>query len=282
MSIAGGMARAVDRAVAVGATALQVFCKSSNQWRARPFRSGEVESFREACVKADLQRHTLSHCSYLINIASPDDALWERSVAALHEELQRCAALAIPYVVLHPGSHVGSGEEVGLRRVVRALDRLLAPSRRAPEPFDGLTVLLEITAGQGSNLGSSFEHLGWILARARCTYRLGVCFDTCHALAAGHDFRDAASYRRTFDRFDRIIGLDRLRAFHLNDSKHDLGSRKDRHEHIGKGFVGRDGFRRLLRDRRFRTLPMVLETPKGEDLAEDRENLTLLRGLAAG
>jgi deoxyribonuclease-4 len=275
MSIAGGFDRAVERARQVEATALQVFCKSSNQWRARPLDRTEVEAFRAAASAAGLDRHTLSHCSYLINLASPDEALWARSIAAFRVELERCSALGIPYVVLHPGSHVGSGEDAGLARVARALDRAL----REPDGIEGVTVLLENTAGQGSNLGHRFEHLAEILRRATSRDRLAVCFDTCHALAAGYEFRDPGSYAAMWREFDRVVGLDRVRGFHLNDSRGDLGSRKDRHEHIGRGHVGLGGFRSLMRDRRFRGRPMVLETPKDDTLDDDRRNLAALRAL---
>ncbi len=272
MSIAGGMPRAVERARAVDATALQVFVKSSNQWRSRPFADGEVEAFRRAVAAAGLERHTVAHAGYLINLASPDDALWERSRASFREEVERCDALGIRFLVVHPGSHVGSGEQAGLDRVVAALDATLAPRSRA-------TVLLETTAGQGSNLGHRFEHLGYLLDRARVRKRLGVCVDTCHVFAAGYEMRNRRGYAATFEALDDAVGLDRVLAFHLNDSKGDLGSRKDRHAHIGEGALGLEPFRLLLRDRRFRDRPMVLETPKGEDLEEDRVNLDVLRGL---
>lgn len=277
MSISGGMKTAVDRAAEVGATALQVFVKSSNQWSARPFDDGEPEIFRSECEKAGLTRFTLAHTSYLINLASPKDGLWNRSQRALGVEVERCLELGIPYLVLHPGSHVGSGEENGLDRIVRALDNVLDEKLSATE--QGTMVLLETTAGTGSNLGCRFEHLAHILEHARNSRHLGVCFDTCHTLAAGYEFRTEESYGKMFDEFDRIVGLDRLAAFHLNDSKTDLGSRRDRHEHIGKGFLGIEPFRFLMNDDRFKDLPMVLETPKGKELEEDRENLSVLRGL---
>ena len=280
MSIAGGMARAVERACSVGATALQLFVKSANQWAARRFAAGEPEAFRAAVREAGLARHTLAHASYLINLASPNRSLWNRSLEALRVELERCETLGIPYLVLHPGSHVGAGERPGLSRVVRALDRALDAG--GAHAVSSVTVLLELTAGQGTNLGCSFEQLGWILDRAACSDRLGVCFDTCHVLAAGYEFRDADSYRETFEEFDQRIGLRRLRAFHLNDSKGPLGSRRDRHTHIGLGEVGLEAFRLILHDRRFRELPKVLETPKGDDLAEDRRNLAVLRQMAGG
>ncbi len=280
MSIAGGMPRAVERARSVGATALQVFVKSSNQWAARPFDEGEVEAFRRAAREAGIDRHVIAHASYLINLATPDDSLWERSVEALAVEVERSAALAIPSLVLHPGSPREAGVEFGLSRVAKALDRVLLRDGRAARRREGVTVLLEVTAGQGATLGRTFEELGAIIARARSAERIGVCFDTCHALAAGYEFRTESGYRSTFAALDRAVGLGRLRAIHLNDSKADLGSRKDRHEHIGKGTVGLEAFGRILNDRRFSSIPMVLETPKDETtLAEDRENLAVLRGL---
>lgn len=275
MSIAGGIDRSVERAHTVGATALQVFTRSSRQWSAKPLAAEEARRFRARAGAADLARHSLAHASYLVNLATPDRGLRRRSLAAMRDELSRCAALEIPFLVVHPGSHLGAGEERGMARVVRALDRLLGDDSE-------VRVLLEVTAGQGSNLGYRFEQLGWMLSRARHPRRLGVCFDTCHALAAGYEFRDARSYRETFREFDRVVGLEHLCAFHLNDSKHPLGSRKDRHEHIGDGEVGLEAFRLILNDRRFRRLPMVLETPKGADLAEDRRNLEVLRAMLPG
>ncbi len=272
MSISGGMHRSVERAVEVEAEALQVFVKSSRQWSAKPLQPSEIDAFREGISDRGLGPYTLAHASYLINLASPDDALWRRSVKAFVLEVERCARLGIPYLVVHPGSHVGSGENAGLTRVARGLSRAAAASEE-------VKLLLEVTAGQGTNLGHRFEHIAWVIEHAEVGDRLGVCFDTCHALAAGYEFRDARSFRETFAAFESTIGLRRLKAFHLNDSKFGLGSRRDRHEHIGKGEVGLDAFRMILNDRRFRDLPMVLETPKGADLAEDRENLALLRSL---
>lgn len=276
MSIAGGLPQAVARAASVDATALQVFVKSASQWRARALAEGEADAFRTATAAADLAGHVIAHSSYLVNLASPDDVLWERSAAAFVEELERCALLAIPWLVLHPGSHMGAGEGPGLARLVAALDVALdAPGT------EGTGVLLEITAGQGRCLGGSFEQIADVLDRVRHRERVGACFDTCHALAAGYEFRDARSYAETFAHLDRTIGLARLRAFHLNDSKGALGSRVDRHAHIGRGEVGLESFRLLLNDVRFRGLPMVIETEKGDDLAEDRTNLALLRSLLA-
>jgi deoxyribonuclease-4 len=276
MSIQGGLHRAVERAQALDATALQVFVKSARQWKGRPLGEDEIEAYRMAAASSGLADHALAHASYLLNLASPDDSLWHRSIEALRDEIGRCAALGIPYLVLHPGSHVGAGEERGLTRIARGLERALEgelAGEGRPE------VLLEITAGQGSNLGHRFEHLQCILESSAVSRRLGVCLDTCHALAAGYDLRERTGFRKTFREFDRTIGIDRLKAFHLNDSRHPLGSRRDRHEHIGRGEVGVEGFRLILNDRRFRGLPMVLETPKGEDEAEDVNNLARLRDL---
>lgn len=280
MSIAGGMPHAVERARSVGATALQVFVKSSSQWAARPFAEGEVDAFRIAARDAGIAGHVVAHASYLINLASVDDALWERSVEALAVEVERCSALGIPGLVVHPGSPKDAGVEAGIDRVARGLDRVLSARGAAARRRSGVRVLLETTAGQGATLGRTFEELAAILNRARTVERIGVCFDTCHALAAGYEFRTEAGYRSTFRALDRALGLDRLLAMHLNDSKFDLGSRKDRHEHIGRGTVGLPAFARIVNDRRFSDIPMVLETPKDEKtLAEDRENLGRLRGL---
>ena len=275
MSISGGVHLAVERALEVGATALQVFVKSSRQWLSKPLPADEIAAFRSAAEEHGLAQHTLAHSSYLINLASADEALWSRSVTALEDELSRCAELGIASLVLHPGSHVGQGEEAGLRHVARALKRVLGGRTR----HEAVSVLLETTAGQGSNLGHRFEQLAWLIEHSGVGERLGVCFDTCHVLASGYDIRDPRGFRATLAEFDREIGLDRLRAFHLNDSKFGAGSRRDRHEHIGKGEVGLEAFRMIVNDARFRQLPMVLETPKGKDLAEDRSNLARLRAL---
>jgi len=274
MSIAGGMPEAVSRAVSVDATALQVFVKSSNQWAARPFADGEVAAYRAAARKARLHDHTLAHASYLINLASPDPALWEKSVTAFTVELDRCEQLGIPWLVVHPGSHVGTGAAEGIKRIAAALDRALVEGggREAG-------VLLEITAGQGSTLGASFAELGEMLRLTKRKQRVGICLDTCHALAAGYEFRTADAYAQMMSELDREIGLARLRGFHLNDSKTDRGSRRDRHEHIGKGCVGLAAFRLILTDPRLREVPMVLETDKADDLAEDRMNLSALRSV---
>jgi deoxyribonuclease-4 len=275
MSISGGLHRAIDRAERIDATALQIFVRNARQWGAKPLAQPEIEKFRCRLEESGLGPFTLAHSGYLMNVASPDPALWKRSVADLRLELERCALLGIKYLVFHPGSHVGSGEEAGVAKVAKALDRLAPAHGRE----SGVMLLIETTAGQGSNLGHRFEQITRIMDRARCGESLGVCFDTCHAYAAGYELGDRKNFRRVFDRFDQLMGIGSLRAFHLNDSKNPKGSRKDRHQHIGQGDVGLEAFRLLLNDRRFHDLPMVLETPKGEDLAEDRENLSILRAL---
>lgn len=282
VSIAGGVDKAVDRAVALGADALQIFVKSAGQWAARPLAEKEVERFRHAVQSAGLGPYVVTHASYLINSASPDPALRDRSREALIIELQRCSLLGIQHLVLHPGSHVGEGVESGLARVSEQLDEVFEDPRSKPADRSGTKtkILLETTAGQGTNLGSRFEDLANIIEQSRYPDRLDVCFDTCHVFAAGYDLREEESYRRTFNEFDRVIGLDRLKAFHLNDSKFSLGSRRDRHADIGAGEIGCETFRLLINDIRFQSLPMILETPKGADGGGHRRNLAVMRKFA--
>jgi len=215
-----------------------------------------------------------AHGLYLINLASPDVALWAKSVDALTDDLQRCELLGLPGLVIHPGSHMGSGEEAGIARIAAALDEV--HTRLAGY---GVQVWLEVTAGQGGHVGYRFAQLRAIIDGTKAPERLGVCFDTAHAFAAGYELRTREGYEATWAEFDATLGLDRLRAVHLNDSKKELGSRVDRHEHIGQGLLGLEPFRFLLNDPRFRGLPMALETDKGPDLAEDKENLIVLRSL---
>jgi deoxyribonuclease IV len=273
MSIAGGLHLAFDQIRKVEGEALQVFTKNERQWHAPPLNEDLVARFLESWEETG-HIPVAAHISYLINLAASDADKLEKSLAAFAEELQRAERLKILYVIMHPGSHVGAGVEAGLERFTSNLDRALASSGTSRA-----TVLIETTAGQGSSLGSTFEEIATVLTSSRFGDRLGVCFDTCHAFAAGYDIRTEELYQETFFRFDRIIGLHRLKFFHLNDSKRDLGSRVDRHEHIGKGKIGLAGFRLLVNDLRFRHHPMVIETPKGKDLLEDKENLEILRSL---
>jgi len=274
MSIAGGLERAAERGRSLGCTTIQIFTKNNNQWRGKPLSAAQVERFRQAQADSGIAP-IFAHDAYLINLACPHRDIFEKSFHAFLDEMQRAERLGLPYLVMHPGAHLGSGEARGLKRIIRALNRL-----HRKTPGYRLKVLLETTAGQGTGLGSRFEHLAEIIEGVEEPGRLGVCFDTCHVLAAGYDIRTPAGYRGVMQEFDRVIGLERLCAFHLNDSKKPLGSRVDRHEHIGRGHVGREAFRLILQDKRFRTAPKVLETPKGKDMAEDRRNLRILRRLA--
>ncbi len=273
MSIAGGIDLAVDRAVALGCEALQLFTKSSNQWKARPLDPGEVERFREKVERARLQP-VIAHDSYLVNVGSPDDALWRKSLDALLVEVERCEALGIPYLVMHPGSHRGAGEEACFDRIAAAIDEI---HERHPEPL--VTILLENTAGQGTNVGHRFEHLAEIRERLAHPERVAVCFDTQHAFAAGYDLVSPEGWARTWKEFDRVLGKKLLRVLHLNDSKKPLGSRVDRHEHIGFGELGPAPFLRIMNEPRFARLVAAIETEKGEDCREDLQNLYVLRKL---
>ena len=276
-SIAGGLHRAFDRILAVGGESLQIFTANQRQWRVKPPGEEDIRLFREKW-QACGQMPVASHGSYLINLAAADPVAAAKSIAAFADELGRCLQLGLGFVVLHPGSHLGAGVEAGLAAVARNLDQAL---EQAGVPATGLKVLLETTAGMGTALGSRFAELGWLLGRSRYAHNLGVCIDTCHIFAAGYDLRDPAAYERTMDELEREVGLARVHFVHLNDSKKGLASRVDRHDHIGRGEIGDEGFRLLLNDPRFARHPMTLETPKGDDLAEDRENLARLRGLLA-
>jgi deoxyribonuclease-4 len=281
ISIAGGFARAVDRAVATGCEAVQIFSKSSNQWRARPLTDAEVGLFRQRVAETRLAP-IVAHASYLINLASPDAKLRDRSIEALQDELQRANRLGLAGVVLHPGAYTTSSEDEGLARIADAITHVLAR-----HPLGSASLLLEQTAGQGTVLGHRFNQLRSIIDRVDDASQLGVCLDTCHLVAAGYDIISPDGYVAVFKEFETVVGLDRLRLFHLNDSKQPLGSRVDRHETIGRGYIGTEPFARLLRDTRFRQVPMVLETPKSGHGAPssvdadpmDLQNLTLLRQL---
>jgi deoxyribonuclease-4 len=274
MSIEGGLHMALERISRVHGESLQIFSKNQRQWKASPLSPAEIESFLLAWEKWG-KGPVAVHDSYLINLANGDAKKAERAVTAFADEITRTSQLHIPYLIMHPGSHVGAGTEEGLRQLAVNLGRALEQSGDT----SGVMVLLETTAGQGTGLGASFEELAYVISHSKFSGRLGVCFDTCHAFAAGYDISTKAGYAKTFAAFDAIIGLMRLKFFHLNDSKRELGSRVDRHEHIGKGKIGLAGFRLLMNDPRFARHPMVLETPKERDLKEDIINLALLRRL---
>ena len=281
MSVAGGLPRAVERAVVHRCDALQIFTKNANQWRGRTLPPDEIREFR-ARVKAARLDPVVSHASYLINLATTDPALRRQSLDAMGDEIDRAEALGLLGVVLHPGGYTAGNEADGLALIADGLLELLRARRRGQT-----MVLLEHTAGQGTALGATFEQLASIMAKMNDHRRVGVCLDTCHLLASGYDLCSPEGYASTFKQFGRLVGFERLKAFHLNDSKKPLGSRVDRHEHIGQGCLGLEPFRRIVNDRRFRGLPMLLETPKAEGKATgviavdpfDERNLNVLRGL---
>jgi deoxyribonuclease-4 len=274
-SIAGGVKNALLEAERLAMDTVQLFTKNASQWAGKPFAPGEAAEFRKLLRKSRLKFPT-AHDSYLINLASPDPALWRKSVEGFIDEMIRAEALGLKYLVTHPGAHVGCGEEAGIASVARAIDETHS---RCPD-FK-VKILLELTAGQGSCLGCKFEHLAEIMKRIGESRRVGVCLDTCHVFAAGYSLSPEAEYEKTMCEFDRVIGLKRLKLFHLNDSKKPCGSRVDRHEHIGKGCLGLEPFRLIVNDPRFQKTPMILETPKHDpDGTEmDPVNLATLRGL---
>jgi deoxyribonuclease IV len=283
MSVAGGLPRAVERAVVHGCESLQIFTKNASQWRGRELPADEIRAFRAAVAAARIHP-VVSHASYLINLATTNPALRAQSIDAMTDELDRAEALGLLGVVLHPGCYTEGSAAAGLALIAESLAAIFNSRRRGKT-----MVLLEHTAGQGTALGCTFEQLASIIGVADGHPRLGVCLDTCHLLASGYDLCSPEGYATTFSQFGRLVGLDRLRVFHLNDSKKPLGSRVDRHEHIGRGYLGLDPFRRIVNDRRFAGLPMLLETAKEERRSAtrievdrfDEENLRTLRGLLA-
>jgi deoxyribonuclease-4 len=284
MSVAGGLPRAVERAVIHRCEAFQIFAKNANQWRGRDVPAAEVRDFRKKVAASGLAP-AVSHASYLINLATTSAGLRRQSLAAMGDELDRAEALGLLGVVLHPGCYTRGNEAEGLELIAEALLELFRQRRRGKT-----MVILEQTAGQGTALGFTFEQIASIIAKMNDHALVGVCLDTCHLLAAGYDIRSPEGYEDTFKQFERLIGFERLKVFHLNDSKKPLGSRVDRHAHIGEGCIGIEPFRRLVNDRRFRSLPMLLETPKTEGRPPgvmqvdplDERNLNVLRGLLGG
>ncbi len=281
MSVAGGLPRAVERGLVHGCQAMQIFAKNANQWRGRVLPAEEIREFR-AKVTASGIAPVVSHASYLINLATTNATLRQQSMNAMGDELDRAEALGLLGVVLHPGCYTAGSEADGLSLIADALLALLRERRRGKT-----LVLLEQTAGQGTALGATFEQLASIVGKMNDHRRVGICLDTCHLLAAGYDISSPEGYASTFKQFERLIGFDRLKVIHMNDSRKPLGSRVDRHAHIGEGFVGLAAFERLVNDRRFRDLPMLLETPKTEGRSAarievdplDARNLTTLRRL---
>lgn len=273
MSIAGGVQNSLLEGKKVECDAIQIFTRSSRQWAAHPYSKDEIALFKRNRKETGIGT-VVAHDSYLLNLGSPDAALRKKSIAAFIDELERCETLGVAALIAHPGAHMGAGELAGIKTIARSLDAVHTACRGFRTK-----VALEITAGQGSCVGYRFEQIRDIIDATKQGERLRVCFDTEHAFAAGYDFRTKEGYAEVFQQFEEMIGIERLAAFHLNDSKKDLGSRVDRHDHIGQGKLGLEAFRLILNDRRFWGIPMCLETPKGKDLKEDRENLTLLRSL---
>jgi deoxyribonuclease-4 len=274
MSIGGGVHRAIERSRSIECTAMQIFVKNNMQWFARPLERKEISAFLDHAQRAELQS-AFAHANYLINLATTNPQFHANSLRALSEELVRADQLELPFLVLHPGAHLGAGDEAGLAKIVESIDRVFAALPKKTKT----RLALETTAGQGSCLGHRFEHLAHIIANVHEPERLCVCLDTAHVFAAGYELTTEKATKRMFAEFDRIVGLERLAALHLNDSKTALGSRVDRHEHIGKGQIGLEAFRFIMREPRFRKIPKVLETPKGKELKEDVANMRTLRSL---
>jgi len=273
VSIAGGIHNAPERGVQSGCNVIQVFTQNSNQWKGKAVSDEDAQLFRDKFAASGLA-DVVSHDIYLINLAAAPGDVQDKSLIAFREELERCARLGIDKIIMHPGSHNGDGEETGIRRICEAFDILFS---QVPQ-FTG-KVLLENTAGQGSNLGYKFAHLKAIIQGSSFPERFGVCLDTCHAFAAGYEITNRDGYLRTWDEFDKAVGLSTLMAFHLNDSKKGLGCKVDRHEHIGAGTLGLEPFRFIMNDANFTRVPKFIETPKGDELEMDAQNLKLLRSL---
>jgi len=273
LSTAGGVDKAFDSAVELNCTAFQIFTKSNRQWRARELKPKEIERYHHRQEETGIAP-VVCHASYLLNLGNPKDEIWQKSLDALIIELERCELLKIPYLVLHPGAHLDSGVEAGVARVAQALDIV---HERLPDYQ--VKTALEITAGQGTALGATFEEIKAIINACQQGDRLVVCFDTCHALVAGYEFRTPESYREMMNKFDQIVGLDLLRVIHVNDSQKELGSHVDRHDHIGDGCIGLEPFGYFFNDSRLKKVPFLLETPVDDDPDDNIRNLNALRGL---
>lgn len=273
MSIAGGVHTAVERAVSIGCTTFQMFVKNNNQWNGKPLTENDVATYKKLLSEARIGP-VVVHDTYLINLCAKDKLILQKSRTALRDELDRCEVLGVEYLNFHPGAHMGAGEEEGIKLIAESLNII-----HEQTPGYRVKSVIETTAGQGTAIGYTFEHLRKIVDLVEQDQRMAVCMDTCHVFAAGYDIATEKGYERTFDEFDAIVGLERLIAFHFNDSKRELGSRIDRHEHIGKGKIGRSGFGFLMNDERFANIPKILETAKGPDMKEDVMNMRTLKRL---
>ena len=267
MSIAGEPAKAIERGESIGCTAIQIFTKSNRQWHAKPITKTDADNFKQAWKNSSIES-IIAHASYLINIGSPEKEIEHKSVQALAIEMERCNQLGIPYLVLHPGSHSNTDEKECLERISKNLDTLF-------DKHPDCTILLETMAGQGTNVGYTFEQLAYIIKHSNHKRRLGICLDTCHIFTAGYDFSDEKSYHHMWEQFDKVIGINKLKAIHVNDSKQSLGSAVDRHADIGKGKIGIKAFEFLCNDPKLFDIPKVLETPK-DDLSDDKRNMNSL------
>lgn len=273
MSISGGVFNSLLYGEELGCSTIQIFTKSNNQWKAKELIPEDTDKFFEIQKETGISP-VVAHNGYLINLASPQTDIHQKSLESMLVELHRAELLALPYLVMHPGSHLGSGEKEGIKKIADSINWL-----HQKTAGHQVKICLETTAGQGSSIGFRFEHMAEIIELVKDNHRLGVCFDTCHIFAAGYDIRTKKVYEETFDEFNEAIGIQILKVFHVNDSMKDLGSRVDRHQHIGKGKIGIEGFRLLMNDSRWENIPKILETPKVEGTAKDRKNLKVLRDL---
>jgi deoxyribonuclease-4 len=273
MSISGGVFNSLLYGQELECTTIQIFTKNNNQWKAKELTPEDVKRFFQSQKETEISP-VVGHNGYLINLASPKEDVYNLSLESMLVELKRAELLHLPYLVIHPGSHLGSGEKEGIKKIARSIDWLFGKTKGFK-----VKICLETTAGQGSSIGHRFEHLAEIIKRVKDNRRLGICYDTCHTFAAGYDIRTKKAYQATFKEFDKVIGLPRLKVIHVNDSLKDLGSRVDRHQHIGKGKIGLEGFRLLMNDKRWEKIPKILETPKEAGTAKDVKNLRVLRGL---
>jgi len=272
ISIADGFGESLIRGKNIGCDTIQIFVKSNIQWKARDIKNFEIQEFflnkRETKIDP-----VIAHSSYLINLASSNKRIRNLSIMSFIKELKMAKELKIQYFIFHPGYHKGAGLKKGIKLIVKALNQIISKDNSR------IIILLETTSGQGSSIGYRFEQLAEIINLVNKKKRIGVCFDTCHVFSAGYEIRNRKDYKKTFEEFEKIIGIKRLKVFHLNDSKGDLGSIIDRHQHIGKGYLGLKPFRFILNDKRFQNIPMIIETPKDGDYKKDIENLTILRSL---
>ena len=277
VSIAGGIDNSVVRAKELGCSTMQIFSKNASTWREKILEKNEVESFRENLKNSNINP-VFIHTSYLINLASPSDELYLKSINAFIEEMKRAdLLLPVPYIIIHPGAHTGAGEEYGIQRIIRALSIILEKSANLNLKT---MILLEDTAGTGTHLGYTFYQLKRMIEGAKDRKKIGICFDTCHAFTAGYDLSHQEGIEKTLEELEKYIGLDKLKVIHLNDSKFPLGSRKDRHMHIGKGYIGLEGFKVLVNHKYLKDLPFILETPKNDE-KDDLKNVNLIKSLSA-